>query len=472
MLSFDSKMKMRTRQDAALRPSGSGTWNVCAAIVVLGLALSALIQDFYHRSYAYHEPPGIPRDFPHYFVAGRLARLKPPENLLYYPPSGHRMQSWTELRTDATTPYGRPSPGLPDRFVTQPLDAPPFSALIMAPLSCLPWWTAYFVWQLLCAFLALASLYLAVRLWQDARPSTLVLTIVVVALCLYRPFRYAESLGNIDVLLLFLWVLGVFLFRGGRSAPSAFCFALGTAIKVSPIFVLPLLVMRRQWGWLIWYGVWSVGLLVVAVLTLGWQNHLIWAGQVLPALSCGIRRFENRSLTGLVLALSHPHYLHTFVPVPKALCAFNKALSASAYCAFLLWCWRRSADSISLIVEMTLLPLAVLLISPMSWGQYWVLTILPLTHLWLRTRERYLQVSRLDLVLLTTATLIFGSAVPEFVAQAIGPYAEVAVMGAWVASTLAILWVGMRMYTRCPADVEILSPAVAVAPSPPVGETL
>jgi hypothetical protein len=95
-------------------------------------------------------------------MAGRLARLKPPENLLYYPPADHIPRSYTELRIDATTPYGRPSPGsgLPDGFVTFPYCGLPFSALVMEPFASLPWHTAYFVFQLLCAFTMTASLYL------------------------------------------------------------------------------------------------------------------------------------------------------------------------------------------------------------------------------------------------------------------------------------------------------------------------
>jgi len=430
-------------------------WNICAAVVVLGLALSSIVQDSFHRSYRNNVPPGVPLDFPHYYMAGRLARLKPPANLLYYPPVGYIARSYTELRTDATTPYGSPSSGggLPDRPITLPFDAPPFSALVMEPLAFLPWQAAYFVWQLLCVFMMMASLYFALRLPQDRPPSMLVMTIGLGVVFLFSPFRQALALGNIDVFLLFLWVLGGFFLRRGRVIASASCFALGTAIKVSPVFAFPLLAMRRQWRWLASYGVVSTVLLALSVWRVGWWNHVVWAGQVAPALSLGIKWFGNRSLPGFIFGLGEPQRLLTALPGPPGLCLFNKALSVGCYSAFLTWCWRQRRDSKGLLFEIILLPLIVLLVSPISWTQYYVLAVLPLTYLWLRSREQAVAVSKLDLILLTGSTLTFGSALPEYdVARALGPSGGLLVMGAWVAATLALLWVGMRMYKSCVAD--------------------
>ena len=431
-------------------------WNICAAVVVLGLTLSTAIQDSGQRSNGYNVPPGVPRDFPHYYLAGRLARLKAPDNLLYYPPVGHAARSWTDLRFDATTPYGRPWPGLnlPDRFVTQPFDAPPFAALMMEPLALLPWQTAYRVWQLLCALMMLATLYFALRLSQDGPPSMLVMAVAfAVAFCFF-PFKDAMTLGNIDVVLVLLWVLGVFLLRRGQIIPSAFCFALGTAIKVSPVYALPLLVMRRQWRWLASYLVASTALLVFSIWRLGWMNHVVWAGQVAPALSGGIKFFYNRSLPGFILALGDPQRLLTPLPGSAGPLWFAKALSVVGFSAFLLWCWKQRRGPQGLLFEVILLPLIVLLVSPMTWLQYYVLAVLPLTYLWTRAREEAGAVSRLDLIFLAGSTLILGSSsrgLEHHLAQAIGAPFELLVMGVWVATTLALVWVGMRMYKSCAA---------------------
>jgi hypothetical protein len=423
-------------------------WNICAAVVVLGLALTSAVQDCVHRSNV-NSPPGVPIDFPHYYMAGKLARTGPPENFLYYPPRDHVARSYTELRIDATTPYGGASDrgGLPNGAVTLPFDAPPFSAVVMGALASLGWKTAYFVWQLLGALMMMASVYLALRLFQGEPPSVLLVAVCFAVAFLFLPFKRALTFGNIDVLLLLLWVVGVFLLSRGRAIPSALCLALGSAIKLSPVYAVPLFALRRQWRWLFAYGAWSVLLLAASVWGVGWRNHVLWAGQVAPALSGGIKSIGNRSLAGLVYALSDSGRLLTQLPTPQGWSLLMKAVSAIGYSTFLFWCWRKRRDSRCLVLEITLLPLIVLLISPISWSQYWVLAVLPLVFLWVHSRRQSMAASRLDLIILTCGTLIVGATAPEYyIVLALGTAGALLIMGSWVLATLGFLWVGMRMY--------------------------
>lgn len=446
---------MQTPAPSRLRSDPVHFWNICAAVVVLGLVLSTAIQDSCHRSNGYNVPPGIPNDFPHYYTAGRLARLKAPQNLLYYPPLDHAARSYTELRIDATTPYGRASAScdVPDRFVTLPFDAPPFAALLMEPLAFLAWQAAYVVWQFLCVLIMMASLYLILHQAIGRRPSILVVTIGLTVAILFLPFRTDLAVGNINVVLLLLWVLGVFLLHKRRVLGSAVCFALGTAIKVSPVYALPLLAMRRQWCWLASYGAASMVLLAFSTWRVGWTNHVVWFGQVAPALSSGIKYYYNRSLPGFIFALGDPQRLLTALPGPTGLVLFNKAVSLVCYFAFLIWCWRKRRDSQGLQLEMILLPLVVLLVSPLSWTQHYVVAVLPLTYLLVRSREQALAVSRLDLILLTCSTLAIGITLPDYrLGSAFGAPVQLLVMGSWVAATVAVIWVGMRMYKNCVAE--------------------
>jgi hypothetical protein len=422
-------------------------WNVCAALVVLGLGLSFVVQESFHRSHLSATSPGVPMDFPHYYTAGKLAKLKSPNNVLYYPPIGSRAQSYLDLRYDDSTPYGGAKNwgGLPDKAVTRPFDAPPFAALMMEPLAFLPWKTAYFALQLLGIALAAASVYLLLRLSQQNPAPISVFAVVLAMVYLFMPFNRTVAYGNIDVEILFLWVAGIFLLGRQRLLPSALCFALGTAIKITPAFALPLFVMRRQWKWLAWYGICAAAVLGFSVWRVGWENHVLWACQVAPALSGGMKGFYNRSLAGFVFALSGPHTLLQDLPGPKSLRLLNKTLDGACYCAFLFWCWRKRNDAGNFTAEIVLLPVVILLISPLSWPQHYVITVLPLTFLWIRAREPQTGVSNFDLALLAFCTLTFGSALPEFIARALGAPAELLLMAAWVAATVALLWVGVRM---------------------------
>ena len=289
------------------------------------------------------------------------------------------------------------------------------------------------------------SVYFAVGVAQGRPASILVAALTLVVALNFMPGRRAISLGNIDPVMLLLWVLGVFLLQRRRLAPSAFCFALGTALKLSPVYAVPLFALRRQWRWLAWYLGWSAILLLVSVWKVGWQNHVVWATLVAPALSCGVKSFWSRSLPGLVLAFSKPQTLLVSLPGSHASCLAGKVLSGVGYGAFLFWCWRKSRDSRALVLEATLLPLVVLLVSPISWTQHYVLAVLPLIYLWVRSRDPDARTSRLDLILLACCTLLFGSALPDYGARVLGTVAELLLMGGWVAGTIAVIVVGMRM---------------------------
>ena len=129
------------------------------------------------------------------------------------------------------------------------------------------------------------------------------------------------------------------------------------------------------------------GLTIIPVGCLGWQNHLPWALQISPALACGIKTAGNRSLAGFVLALADPRNLSTYMPVSRTLCTVSKFSSGICYGAFLIWYWRWRKDAQGLTVDLTLLPLVALMVSPLSWPQYWVLAMLPLAYLWARARD-------------------------------------------------------------------------------------
>jgi hypothetical protein len=434
-------------------------WNIAAAVALFCLAVSPVIQESFRRSIEYAEAPHIANDFPEFYIAGQIVKLKAPNNLLYYLPNDLTSWSLFDLRTDATTAYGRFSQRNPNSppTVLYPFITPPLSALMMEPFTSLSWEKAYFVWQLLSVLMMMASLYLALRLAQEDL-SPVVMTIALVAVFLFLPFQRVLAYGNIDALIVFLWVAGTFALWRGYTIPSALCFALGTAIKFSPILAVPLLAMRRQWRWLITYSVGCAVLLALSVWRLGWQNHIVWAGQVAPAISWGVKTFANRSLPGLVLAITDPRNLLSRWPSPSAPSwrLLNRFLSGIGYCGFLFWCWRQSKESKKLPVEMILLPLVIFLVSPFSWTTHYALAVLPLTSMWVRLRQQAVGPSSLDLILLTASTVFIGSVVPDRAAVALGTTVQLAVMAGWVASAMALLWVGMSMYRSGGEETEHL----------------
>jgi hypothetical protein len=417
-------------------------WNICAAVAIIWLAISPLIQESFQRSFRNGET-SVPLDFITEYTAGYVASLKAPDNLLYYVPE-RRPWSFLELRTDATTPWGKLAQlGVPP--VRYPYISPPLDAFLLRPLSVLPWHKAYFVWQLLCVLMMGASVYLALRLVQDGLPPAVMAAAIAVAF-LFHPLRTVINAGNIDIAILFIWVLGVYALQRRNEFLSASCFALGTAIKFNPVLAVPLLALQRKWRWLLGYVLVSLSLLALSIGSLGWKNHLVWARQVAPEISRGISNFSNRSLPGFLFALGDARNLHMYPSHLPSWSSLGSVLSAIGYVGFLFWCWRQRKDSKALSFELILLPLIILLFSPYCWTLYYVLAIPILIHMWVRSRAPSANSTNLDLILLTASTMLIGSILPDAAALALGLRFELLLMGGWVAATGALMWVGMSMY--------------------------
>jgi len=265
-------------------------------------------------------------------------------------------------------------------------------------------------------------------------------------------------LGFYILTLLCIWTipmtatLGVYLLKRQRPMASAWCFALGTVLKVSPIVAVPLFVLRRQWRWLAAYVAGVLAFTGVSIWQLGWRNNLTWLTAIYPSISSGVGNIVNRSFAGLVDALCGPRYFASLSaaiqwPVPHGLALFEKACSLAIGLGFIFWCWRKRKDAQGLIDELVLLPMVYLLAAPFSWPHHFLLAVLPLTYLWAKAREA----TSAELVALYLGTLALGTELPMYLA-AFSPVASsyliIVAIALWPVATCAIIGVGMRMYLR------------------------
>jgi hypothetical protein len=124
----------------------------------------------------------------------------------------------------------------------------------------------------------------------------------------------------------------------------------------------------------------------------------------------------------------------------------NKVLGAGILLGFLMLCWRRSRGTAGLVGELVLLPLVYLLAAPVSNRYHFALAVLPLAYLWVVCRQAG---HKAELVALAAATLVLGTAIPDYVAVSI-PFARqffVALSQClWVAATTLLVWVGARLF--------------------------
>jgi hypothetical protein len=233
---------------------------------------------------------------------------------------------------------------------------------------------------------------------------------------------------------------------------SGLCFALGTALKISPVIAVPLLALRRQWRWLGAYVAGVVGFTGVSVWRLGWQTNLTWLAAIYPSISSGLGNIYNRSFAGLVDGLCGPAYFASAFgdsqwAIPPGLSLVQKACSLAICLGFIIWCWRKRRDAKGLIDELILLPLVYLLAAPFSWPHHFVFAVLPLAYLWAKAREA----TSSEIVALSLSTLALGTELPMHVAAFspwAGPKLIILAIALWPAATGAIIWVGVRVYLR------------------------
>ncbi len=166
-------------------------------------------------------------DFIAYYTGGRLAWTGHGSQL-YDLPSQYRIESQVT--------------GVPlDRLIPLPYDNPPHMALLMAPLSALPYQAAYAIWVALALACFVAGLVLLCRALGFERRSAALA--VLVALTFY-PVFVTVLRGQVDGLLFLVLAGSLVAWRDGRDAAAGGW--LGVAlVKFHVVAGLPLLLLAR-----------------------------------------------------------------------------------------------------------------------------------------------------------------------------------------------------------------------------------
>jgi hypothetical protein len=121
---------------------------------------------------------------------------------------------------------------------------------------------------------------------------------------------------------------------------------------------------------------------VLSVAGAGWENHLVFARDFLPALSRGAATFANQSLGGALdrILLDQTMNEFVFVTEPGWLTLLNRAASIAVLLGSILLA-RRLAVGGDPAPGFSLVVLASLIASPISWEHHFVLALIPIAVL-------------------------------------------------------------------------------------------
>jgi alpha-1,2-mannosyltransferase len=278
---------------------------------------------------------------------------------------------------------------------------PPVMAIMLRPIAELPPLAGALLWYYLKVGLALASFAMAFRLAADQGVPFPPWAKALTVLLSLRPVLGDLMHGNVNLLILFLVIAGLMLFRRGRDVPAGIVIALAIACKVTPALFIPYFVWKRAWRVLAGVAVGLVlFLLVVPAAFVGWADNLdllqSWVRQmVVPYLVGGVVTSEhpNQSLPGLVhrLLTSSPSFTdfqgdryvpvayHNVADIGPAAKWVVKALMGVFALAVVWACRTPTADRrrSRLGMEYAIVLLGMLLFSERTWKHHAVTLVLP-----------------------------------------------------------------------------------------------
>ncbi len=293
---------------------------------------------------------------------------------------------------------------------------PPLAADLFVPLWRLSPSAASVVWRLINLALVLLSCGILARMLA-MRIMSAEFVVLMVAAYSFFPIVEAIDVGQVTILMLLLWAVGVAAYGEGAMAVSACAIALATVLKVTPLLIVPLMLIWWERRWLVTYAA-AVGALVLAMGTYNGWHTLRESVTVLAAMGGGISWLDNKCIASLIEAMYFRRYFaHDVVTsLPPALTVVSKVASLGfyAWCLYLVWRQRKVSTRAQRATLMAVFALVVLLSAPVTWRHGYAIALLPLTLLWAQAlRERN---AGLRTWLLTFATVSIGTVFFDVVA--------------------------------------------------------
>ncbi len=391
-------------------------------LVLLAISFASLLFSSLFQRYLGHTLADPNVDFRDYYFAAEMVRDNPRTNLYEGATEGN-----PQLRS---APQGSEIAQRARRAGFDDVELylyPPLFADLLTPLTRLPLPAAAQAWRLLNLAIVFGSVLLLARMLQLPALSA-EFSVLLNAAYAFWPVHEAISLGQITIVLLGLWAVGVAAYAKGMPILSAVALALATSFKITPVLLVPVLFIWRDRRWLLAYG---TAMLAFLGIMAGWNGpavlhtyvHVVSSmGGVLPAMGnkC-IAAVAAWLYYGHVFDLQSVHAVLGTSPAPLVL--FTRVLDLVFYGACLLRVWRsRHATSRPERARaLAVFALATAVIAPVSWRHGYTAALLPLAMLWARWLRR--DTHRWKIWALALTTVATGSLGFDLLAQ--GPVPQI-----------------------------------------------
>ena len=353
--------------------------------VTIVLAVVALVAGTYNLGRATFGPR-LGQDFTAYYVAGKLIRAGDAERM--YGTQEEFQQEADRFGVTGPAAEGDRDGRIGGNDSVEPFLYPPVAAVLLLPVTLLPLGAAkmaFLLLNLVAQFAAIAILFA-----DRAPPQRRVLTVAgwVLVLALF-PFFWGLYLGQANSLVFLACALALRQVRRGDQLGGGALIAVAALLKVFPVVLLGLLLLKRQ------YRAVAASVATMAVLSLlslpvvGLSTFRRFFTEVIPEITSRVEPFvRNQGISGtLHRLLTDNPYVRPLVDSPALARALGTVLSLVVV-ALVVWGTRRVAlDRTAprrFALEWGIWLAAAVLVSSISWEHYSVFllfTWLPLGEL-------------------------------------------------------------------------------------------
>lgn len=262
-----------------------------------------------------------------------------------------------------------------------PTTLPLTYAVLIQPLNSLSIKTAEGVFLSVSFLLILASVYLVVRLLKLPKQPALV--VLGVALCIY-PTAHALASGQVGPALFFLTLASIALFVNARPVASAMVLSLAIAIKVTPVFLLPVFLCRRHYRYLLLTAMFFFFWQGITAMAAGLHNTIVYWTHRFPEINrVVVVMWANQSFVGYIqrFLLSRGIHLNCINQIVPLLLIGGSTLYLAA--KHLRQCSpgdpsMAAADQELLLTELSAMMILTCLSTPIGWAHHFLVVILPL----------------------------------------------------------------------------------------------
>ncbi|WP_371407561.1 glycosyltransferase 87 family protein [Kribbella sp. NBC_00662] len=251
-----------------------------------------------------------------------------------------------------------------------PFTYPPFAAIAMVPLAAVPWGVALVAWTTI-SVLCITALWrasLPKTFWSfvTQRKRTAVLVALTALSLLLEPVWQTIQFGQINLLLTAMILLD--LVRPNDTKLRGFWVGVTIGVKLTPLPFLALLIVTKQWR-----ALRNAVLGLLATMAIGFaivphQSWRYWTDVILDANRVGgIAYTGNQSFNG---------FLHR-IGNDASWVQPTWFVVSVVFGLLVLWLARRYWLADERVTAISVMALAVLYASPISWSHHWV-WIIPL----------------------------------------------------------------------------------------------